>query len=214
MATSPTAVTASAFPAQKGARPRRALAAGLEFLDASAAPGWGVRGVRDWFAEHLVEPGLMRPPTVLAEPGAGVVSLHESDAKTLTSSANLSRLLAGARIRIISALRGLNASPTDDRFLSAAIFAGRVQRLRTVSESHWVPQPEPTAPLSAIVLCLFAVDVLSHRDEYEKRLSVCDVCDRVTFQDGALRRNSCPDHLSHMSGFTRRVTPIDHKNDA
>jgi hypothetical protein len=204
---SPTAVTAAAFPAQKAARPRRALAAGLEFLEASAAPGWGVRGVRDWLDEHLVEPGHMRRPIALTEPGAGSVTLHESDAEALTSSANLPGLLAGARIRIISALRGLNASPTDDRFLSAAIFAGRVQRLRTLSESHWVPQPDPAAPLSGIVLSLFAVDVLSHRDEYEKRLCVCDVCDRVTFQDGALRRKSCPDHLPQMSGFTRRVAP-------
>jgi hypothetical protein len=214
MATSPTAVTAAAIPAYKLARPRRALAAGLAFLEASAVPGWGVRGVRDWFIEHLVEPGHMRPPFVLTEPGAGSVTLHEGDAKALTSSANLPRLLAGARIRIISALRGLNASPTDDRFLSAAIFAGRVQRLRTQSESHWVPQLEGTAPLSGIVLSLFAVDVLSHRDEYEKRLSVCDVCDRITFQDHALRRQSCPDHLPQLSGFTRRVTPKDRESDA
>lgn len=207
MATSPTAVTAAAFPTQKAARPRRALAAGLEFLEAGAAPGWGVRGVRDWFTEHLVDPGHMRRPVVITEPGAGSITLHGSDAESLTSSANLPRLLAGARIRIISALRGLNASPTDDRFLSAAIFAGRVQRLRTRSESHWVPQPEPTAPLSGIVLSLFAVDLLSHRDEYEKHLCVCDVCDRVTFQDSALLRKSCPDHLPHVSGFTRRVTP-------
>ncbi|MEO5726332.1 MAG: hypothetical protein ABI134_17465 [Byssovorax sp.] len=214
MATSPTSVIAAAFPAQKAARPRRALAAGLEFLEASAVPGWGVRGVRDWLAEHLVDPGHMRRPIVLTEPGAGSITLHESDAEALTSSANLSRLLAGARMRIISALRGLNASPTDDRFLSAAIFAGRVQRLRARSESHWVPQPEPTAPLSGIVLSLFAVDVLSHRDEYEKRLCICDICDRVTFQDGALQRKSCPDHLSHTSGFTLRVTPTEHESDA
>ena len=213
MATSPTAVTA-ALPAHKLARPRRALAAGLEFLEASAAPGWGVRGVRAWFREHLVEPGHMHPPYVLTEPGAGVVTLHEGDAKALTSSANLPRLLAGARIRITSALRGLNASPTDDRLLSAAIFAGRVQRLCMPSESHWVPRIEVTAPLSAVVLTLFAVDVLSHRDEYEKRLSLCDVCDRVTFQDNALRRTSCPDHLPRMSGGARRVTPADRESDA
>ncbi len=212
MATSPTAVTAVAFPVQRAARPRRALAAGLEFLEASAEPGWSVCGVRTWFEEHLVEPGHMRAPVVLSEPGAGRVSLLESDAETLTSSSNLLRIVTGARNRIIAALRGLNASPTDDRFLSAAIFAGRVQRLRGRSESHWVPQPEPTAPLSGIVLSLFAVDVLSHRDEYEERLSVCDICDRITFQDGALRRKSCPDHLPPLSGMSRRAMPSGRKN--
>jgi hypothetical protein len=212
MATSPTAVTAVAFPIPKAARPRRALIAGLAFLEGSADPGWSARGVRDWFDQHLVEPGHMRAPAAITEPGAGRASLLESDADPLTSSSIVPRLVAGARLRTITALRGLNASPTDDRFLSAAIFAGRVQRLRGRSESYWVPQPEPTAPLSGIVLSLFAVDVLSHRDEYEKRLSVCDICDRITFQDGALRRTSCPAHLPPLSGMSRRALPSGRGN--
>jgi hypothetical protein len=213
MATSPTAVTAAAFPAQLGSDPRLALVAGLRFLEASASPGWGIRGLRDWFAEHLVEPGYARAPIVITEPSAGAVTLHGSGAEALTSQASLPRVLAAARIRVTSALRGLIASPTDDRFLAAAIFAGRVRRRRVQTESQWVPQPEPTAPLSGVVLSLFAVDVLTHRDEYDKRLCVCDVCNRITFQDGALKRKSCPDHQPHMSGFTRRVTPPEPKRD-
>jgi hypothetical protein len=213
MATSPTAVTAVAFPAQAGSEPRPALIAGLRFLEGSAAPGWGVRGLRDWFAEHLVEPGYMRTPIVLTEPSAGTVTLHGSGAEALTSQSSLPRVLAAARIRVISSLRGLIASPTDDRFLAAAIFAGRVRRRRVQSESQWVPQPELTAPLSGIVLSLFAVDVLSHRDEYDRHLCVCDVCNRITFQDGALKRKSCPDHQPQVSGFTRRVTPQERKRN-
>ena len=214
MATSPTAVTAASFPAQVGPEPRSAIAAGLAFLDASAAPAWGVRGLREWFAQHLVEPGYMRLPSLVTEPSAGSVILHGSGTESLTSQANLPRVLGAARIRIISALRGLNASPTDDRFLAAAIFAGRVRRRRVHSESRWVAQPEPTAPLSGIVLSLFAVDVLSHREEYDNHLSVCDVCNRITFQESALRRKSCPDHLPHESGFTRRVTPPERTRGA
>lgn len=211
MATSPTAVTAVDLPSQSGAQPRRALRAGLDFLHVSAAPGWGIRGVRIWFAEHLVTPGYMRAPFVLTEPGAGSVSLHESGADALTSSALLPRVIAIARIRVIASLRGLLASPTDDRFLSAAIFAGRVKRLRVQGASQWVPQPELNAPLSGVVLSLFAVDALTHRDEYDKRLCVCDACDRVTFQDGALKRKSCPDHLPQVSGLIRCVTPKGRK---
>ncbi len=214
MATSPTAVTAARFPAQVGPEPRSAIVAGLAFLEASAAPTWGVCGLRDWFAQHLVEPGYMRSPLQVHEPSAGSVTLYASDAESLTSQANLPRVLGTARIRIISALRGLNASPTDDRFLAAAIFAGRVRRRRVHSESRWVAQPEPTAPLSGIVLSLFAVDVLSHREEYDNHLSVCDICNRITFQESALRRKSCPDHLPHESGFTRRVTPPERKRGA
>jgi hypothetical protein len=214
MATSPTAVTAVALPAQRIAEPRRALFAGLEFLDASAASRWDARGVRGWFAEHLVTPGYMRAPFVLTEPSAGSVSLHEGGAEALTSALSLPRVVAVARIRVIAALRGLLASPTDDRFLAAAIFAGRVRRSRVQNANQWVPQPEPTAPLSGIVLSLFAVDALSHRDEYDKRLCVCDVCDRITFQDGALKRKSCPDHQPQVSGLLRCVTPVDRKSRA
>lgn len=217
MATSPTAVTAAKFPAQVGPEDRAAVVAGLAFLDASAAPAWGVGRLRDWFAQHLVEPGYMRSPLLVTEPSAGSVTLHGSDTKSLTSRSNLPRVLATARSRVISALRGLHASPTDDRFLAAAIFAGRVRRRRMSnesSESRWVAQPEPTAPLSCIVLSLFAVDVLSHRDEYDKHLCVCDVCNRITFQESALHRKSCPDHLPQESGFTRRVTPMERKRRA
>jgi len=214
MATSPTAVTAARFPVQVGPQNRAAITAGLAFLDASAVPSWGIDGLRSWFAEHLVEPGHMRSPLLVTEPSAGSVTLHGSGAESLTSQSNLPRVLTAARIRIISALRGLIASPTDDRFLAAAIFAGRVRRRRVQSENRWVAQPEPTAPLSGVVLSLFAVDVLSYRDEYDKHLCVCDVCNRITFQESAFRRKSCPDHLPHESGFTRRVLPPERKRGA
>ena len=208
MATSPTAATAPAMPARGGVEPRRAaLVAGVAFLDASATPGWGVRGLRDWLTEHLVEPGHMRPPIVITEASAGSITLHGSGQEAQASQSALPRVLAAARIRVISALRGLIASPTDDRFLAAAIFAGRVRRRRVQSANEWVPQPETTAPLSGVVLSLFAVDILANREEYDRRLCVCDVCNRITFNDGELRRKSCPDHMPHLSGFTRRVTP-------
>ena len=214
MATSPTAITAAQLPAQVGPDPRAAFAAGLAFLEASAAHAWGVRELRDWFAEHLVAPGYMRSPILVTEPSAGSVTLHGSAAESLTSQASLSRVLMAARLRVIAALRGLIASPADDRFLAAAIFAGRVRRRRLHHESRWVAQPEPTAPLSGVVLSLFAVDVLSHRDQYDRHLCVCDVCSRVTFQESALRRKSCPDHLPQESGFTRRAAAPERKKGA
>lgn len=213
MATSPTAVTAAAMPAHSAFESRPALVAGLGFLAASVTPGWGVRGLRDWFTEHLVEPGYMRAPIVITEPSAGSIVLHASDEEAVASQAALPRVLAAARIRITSALRGLIASPTDDRFLAAAIFAGRVRRRRVQSESQWEAQPEATAPLSGVVLSLFAVDVLAHREEYDRRLCVCDVCNRVTFQDDELRRKSCPDHQPQVSGFSRRVIAPEPKRD-
>jgi hypothetical protein len=214
MATSPTAATATEMPVRGAPEHRPPLVAGLGFLEASATPGWGVRGLRDWFTEHLVDPGHMRAPIVITEPSAGSIMLHGSGESAAASQAALPRVLAAARIRIISALRGLIASPADDRFLAAAIFAGRVRRRRIHTESQWVAQPEPTAPLSGVVLSLFAVDVLTHREEYDRRLCVCDICNRITFNDGELRRKSCPDHQPQVSGFTRRVTLPQRKREA
>ena len=52
------------------------------------------------------------------------------------------------------------------------------------------------------------------REEYDRRLCVCDVCNRITFHDGELRRKSCPDHMPQLSGFTRRMAaPGDHRGE-
>jgi hypothetical protein len=68
----------------------------------------------------------------------------------------------------------------------------------------WVASPEPTAPLSGVVLSLFAVDALSYPEEYSQRASVCDTCNRLTFHGGC--RHSCPEHTPRVSGVFRRTT--------
>jgi hypothetical protein len=177
---------------------RPALAAGLAFLEGSAA-GWGVRDLCAWFSEHLIEPGFMMTPLEVTEMPAGTLPLYGSP----VDPGRLRRLLMAARIRVLTQLRGLSGTPPDDRFLTTAIFAGRVWRQRVHGQSRWVPRPEPAMPLSGIVLSLFAVDALSNRELYGKSLSVCDACDRVTFNDGWHR--SCPEHMPHESGIMRRV---------
>ena len=181
---------------------RDALAGGQAFLEASATPDWGISGLGAWFDEHLVMPGHMRTPLVVTEPTAGTVSFH---GHASDPGRDPTRILLLARTRVLSALRGLIASPADDRFLSAHIFTGRVWRQRVQGVSRWVPRPEPTAPLSAVVLSLFTVDVLSHREIYTQSLSVCDACDRVTFHEGARWR--CVDHAPPLSGFFCRKNP-------
>jgi hypothetical protein len=185
---------------------RPELMAGLEFLEGSRNHHWGVDGLRDWFDEHLVKTGAMMPPVVVTELSAGTVALHGQSSHGLASQSNLPRILIAARIRVLAGLRGLLETPTDDRFLTAAIFTGRVRRLRSAGATRWVVRPEPTATLSGTVLGLFAVDVLSNREIYDRSFCVCEVCDRVTFQQSARNRTSCPDHLPSSSGLIRKVT--------
>lgn len=185
---------------------RPELLAGLAFLEGSRNHHWGVDNLRDWFDEHLVKTGAMMPPVVVTELSAGTVALHGSSSHGLASQSNLPRILIAARIRVLTGLRGLLATPTDDRFLTAAIFTGRVRRLRAAGATRWVVRPEPTATLSGTVLGMFAVDVLSNREIYDRYFSLCEVCDRVTFQQSARTRTSCPDHLPSSSGLIRKVT--------
>jgi hypothetical protein len=190
-------------PPRSSSSNRAALLGGLEFLEVGSHPGWNIGDLRAWFDEHLVERGCMILPRVVMEPGAGSVPLCVGP---LASRSHLARILIAARVRVVSTLRGLIALPADDRFLTAAIFSGRVSRRRVERENEWVARPDPTGSLSSIVLSLFAVDVLSHREVYDKLLSVCDTCHRITFQEEATARYSCLAHLPRVSGFIQPVT--------
>src|SRR5207244_1104505 len=99
---------------------------------------------------------------MVSEPSAGSIPLNPSGTLMGLAEQGIQRLLFTARTRVVTALRGLIASPVDDRFLAAAIFSGRAKRRRVINTNEWVAHPEANAPLSGIVLSLFAVDILSH----------------------------------------------------
>lgn len=210
-----TAAVRATSPARAPSTPSRPeLLAGLAFLEGSRNHHWGVAGLRDWFDEHLVKTGAMMPPVVVTELSAGTVALHGASSHGLASQSNLPRILIAARIRVLAGLRGLLASPTDDRFVAAAIFTGRVRRLRVAGENRWVVRPEPTATLSGTVLSMFAVDVLSNREIYDRAFCLCEVCERVSFQYASRVRTSCPEHLPSSSGLIRKVTLGQEQLDA
>jgi hypothetical protein len=198
---------------------RWALAAGVEFLDGAASGSWGISGLRAWFHQHLVEPGHMVAPGSVHEPPAGVLTVWSRGASSPPTTVNPATLLAKTRSNVLAALRGFLGVPADDRFVKAALFSGRVQRStvpppssgsapRSMSSASWVPRPDPTAPLSALVLSLFAVDALTHRERWERNLSICDVCGRVGFVESPDRRRTCHAHAPRPSG-TLRITPPD-----
>lgn len=193
-------------PAGATSTDRAELAAALSFLDASRDPAWDVVGLRRWFDEHLVQAGWMMTPMVVTEVGAGTVPLHGQSSQGVASQSKLPKVLGAARKLVLAALRGLVASPSDDRFLMAALFTGRVQRTRANGVTRWVVRPEPTATLSSVILGLFTADILPHREMYDRSLCICDACDRVTFEADAARTMACPDHRPSSSGFIRKVT--------
>jgi hypothetical protein len=201
---------ADGFPGS-GAIVRPALAAALSFMEMTSGDDCGVAELAGWMKHRLVEPGLMPMAETVHEKGIGSVSLSQAgpDSRAPSSGepwdpagrtheawsapieARLTRIVAAARARVAETLRALVAQPGDDRFLAAAIFAGRVQRATTLRGSEWVPSPGVSDRLSDVVLALFAADILAHREDYERGIRVCETCGRMCFGPAAVVEACC-----------------------
>jgi hypothetical protein len=172
---------------------RIALLAGLTFVE-GATSGWGRDDVTGWFRAHASALGRKDPPVSVTDATVGTIALQPGvklAGDKVARLDDLPKLLAMTRWRVILSLRGLLSKPCDDRFLQAAIFAGRVERV----EGAWRAKPRKTDLLSDVVLSLFAVDCLGHRDFYDQSLCVCDVCGRVSFNPKTTTRAGCSDHV-------------------
>jgi hypothetical protein len=175
---------------------RGALLGGAEFLEMTASGDVDPRTLVGWFEEHLVATGSMSRPLLFFEPSTSGVAIRPANG-IRPSSPMLGCLVATARGRVVDRLRGFIASPSSDEFLQAAIHLGRVRRVK----SRWVASPEVMAPLSGVVLSLFAVAILTDRSACERALCVCQICGRVSFDPRSEARTSCPLHTVRGSRF-------------
>jgi hypothetical protein len=187
---------------------RGALVAGVAFVEGVGA-GWGRAELSAWIEEHLVAPGRMLRPATMSEAIVGAIALDPATSATgprVATLAELPKLLAVARSRVVVALRAFVATPPDDRFLKAALFAGRVERVRVGNNNVWLARPREQDHLGDVVLSLFAADVLMQREFHEQNLCVCEVCGRVSFQRAVTTVSGCAEHLPRsetQSGFQR-----------
>jgi hypothetical protein len=191
------------------------LRGAVQFVEACHA--WGAPELERWFDEALVKPGRMEKPNVVSDPVVGTAPLR-ADVRVRDNRVarleDVPRLIRLARGRVVDALRAFVATPPDDRFLQAAIFAERVQRAREGKGSVWVPRPREADALGNIVLALFAADMLMHREFHEQRLCVCEVCGRVSFDRDVTTRSGCPLHVPRTgstSGFQTSAVPPNDK---
>jgi hypothetical protein len=175
---------------------RPAFSAAISFMRITAREDVSVHDLHAWVVERLVDPGLMPMPSALYEPGVGTVPLQDgsSDAWVAARQARAVRIAATARTRVSASLFGLIQIPADDRFLSAAIYGGRVARVSVDRDSGWRPSLVGNERLSDIVLALFAADVLQNRDDYDQQLCVCEICGHLSFDREAETRTRCVEH--------------------
>jgi hypothetical protein len=184
--------------------------AGLAFLEAVATGRCGREELRVWIEHNLVRTGYIPArPWRIQEPLFGALPEDKNCSAFLPEippSDETVAIVVRARARVVSQLRGFIAQPCDDRFLSAAIFAGRVRRVVAGQSMMWVPRPRSHDALSDIVLSLFVADILRRREHYTAMLCVCDECGRVRLDDDPRLRHACPQHqpdATSKSGIRR-----------
>lgn len=174
---------------------RPALCAGLTFMDVTRGDAMSGADLYRWLRVNIVDPGLGEMPAWIHEAGMGNVALGALGALHPDHEGRVARIASTARVRVAITLAGLVASPPDDRFLAAAIYAGRVLRAPSDRGPAWRAAPRPGDRLSDIVLACFIADILEHREEYDAHLCVCEVCSAVSFSDDPALRTRCERHL-------------------
>lgn len=149
---------------------RPELAAVLELIDGAATPAFDRAALVRWVDEHLVARGVMQRPALLTEPGVRPVPLRGPD----VDRDQVRALVAVARARVTETLVRLRGHRRDDRFVAAAIFAGRVRRGTVDGRPRWIASTSAGNALSDILMALLAVDVLARRDLYDAPRSTDD----------------------------------------
>lgn len=175
----------------------------LTFLD-GALEGWGVHQLVTWADQCLIRPGRLMtrhpfPRIILREPRLGVLSFGlpaMNDAPSgYLSHARAPDLVKLARQKVVAGLEGMIGPSSDDAFVRAALFDGRVTRNRRWDgQNGWSVMLTEKHALSDQVLALLAADLLDHREDYEQNLVICATCDRVDIWPDRLSRRGCSDH--------------------
>jgi hypothetical protein len=192
--------SALSFPSPPGHEGRVALRGTLAFLE-GAASEWTARDLAEWFEERLVAPGLLKRPGILRERGATPLLMDSSVQK----GGAVEGLVTMSRARVLAALHGFVRREVDDRFLHAAIYAGRVRRTTVTGDPIWIASPHDTDSLSDIVLSLLVADILADREFYRAHLGLCNVCDRVSYKASGASTALCQEHRTATSRFVQNM---------
>jgi hypothetical protein len=172
----------------------RAVAVAEECRDAMLAllrgvgDGWGKREVAEWLAVPYAK------ATAFA-----AVDFEDSGAfrrpPTKVGPARLEEVLRSAKEEALATLILAAPPDSDVRFSSRAISAGHVVRTRDAAgRNGWAPVDAPGMLLLDRILSLATVDYLMRPADYLALLSVCGICQAVSFDAQVRVRGHCPKH--------------------
>ena len=96
-------------------------------------------------------------------------------------------------------LTTLRLAPQNASFARSALHAGYVRRSRdTAGRAGYVPVDHERMRLSDRVLSLAAVDYLMRPSDYLALLTVCKVCEKITFDPHTRARGLCHAHAPSL----------------
>jgi hypothetical protein len=150
--------------------------------------GWGKREVAEWLAVPYAE------VTSLA-----AVDLEDSSTfrrlPTKVGPARLDEVLRNAKEEALATLILAAPPDSDVRFTNRAVAAGHVVRTRDATgRGGWAPVDAPGMLLLDRILSLATVDNLMRPADYLALLSVCGICQAVSFDAQVRVRGHCPKH--------------------
>jgi hypothetical protein len=164
----------------------------LMLLDSEHVP-WGKPELAEWLT------GPYRATTVFGTPRDPVASLPPSSARRgPIKEQRIEDLLREARAAALDAFKRIAGPHPDLGFSYSVVYGGAVERcIDETGATGWLPVDRDFMRLSDRVLALIAVDYFVRPADYLCLLSVCQTCDRVSFDARSKARKAC--HLHRVS---------------
>jgi hypothetical protein len=158
-----------------------------------SATSWGKSGVAVWLAGpyRLL---VRHAPRVDGPPRKS--DMVPASLRSQLASQSIEAIVASARQEVVTTLK---LAPDNASFARSALHAGYVRRSRDTSgRSGYVPVDHERMRLSDRVLSLAAVDYLMRPSDYLALLTVCKVCEKITFDPHTRARGLCHAHAPSL----------------
>lgn len=168
--------------------------AALDFVNSVA-----LRASKEYLVEWLHGPYRAHVVTVAR-------STRRKMDRTSVLPAALAKLLAEARLQVMSTLLSLQDTDAGVGFGYEALASGLVYRCQDASGAQgWVPVAHPRMRLADRVLSLVAADHLLRAGDYESLLFQCSACELVAFDGERRAQGVCG---AHARSDIRGLAPV------
>ncbi len=158
-----------------------------------SATSWGKSGLAVWLAGpyRLL---IRHAPRVEGPPRKS--DLVPASIRSQLASQSVEAIVASTRQEVLTTLK---LARDNASFARSALHAGYVRRSRDTSgRSGYVPVDHERMRLSDRVLSLAAVDYLMRPSDYLALLTVCKVCEKITFDPHTRARGLCHAHAPSL----------------